>query len=159
MTQPPADFPPGSPDYPRQELLPQQVRPGRRRTWLVVVAAVVVVAVVVGVVVWRLTSGGDSGDRAVYCQRVRQLVNGGSVGGVPGVPGAGSVDKMLERLDSLRAVAPSAVRPAWDDLVATVGHAGQGGQGNVDVLSAMSDLRVIVADANSNCGTHIRDGF
>ncbi len=156
MTQPPADSPSGQPDYPRQELLPQQVQPHRRRTWLIVVSAVVVVAVVCGVVVWRLTSGGDSGDRAAYCQRVRQLVNAGAAGGLAHAPGSGSVDRLLGRLDSLRAVAPPAVRPAWDDLVAAVGHAGPGGPGGFDAVGVLNDVQVIVADANSNCGTHIR---
>lgn len=157
MTQPPADSPIGQPDYPRQELLPQQVQPRRRRTWLVAAAAVVVVAVVVGVVVWRVTGGGASGDRAVYCQRLRAAVHGGSGADIGGPRLTGG---MLDEIERVAAVAPAAVRPAWDDLL-TLAKQVTAGQKESDAvtLSALDDVQTIVSDANANCGLHLGNGL
>lgn len=159
MTQPPTDPPTGRPDYPRQELLPQQVRQRRSRTPWLVAAVVLVVAVVGGVVAWQLTSGGGSGDRAAYCQQVRQLSSGGRGGSLGNLDGAGSADRLLARLESIRAVAPSPVRPAWADLLQVISRTAGGRPSGVDVLGAMNDLQTIVADANRNCGTHIHLNF
>lgn len=154
MAQPPADSPNWQPDYPQQELLPQQVQRRRRRWPLVVGAAVVVVAVVAGVLVWQL-AGNGGGDRAAYCQRLRAAVGRGAdnVGSLQAASG------LLARLDEIRAVAPSTVRPQWDDLLRVVGESSGGRPPGGDVLGAMSDLRAIVADANANCGMHLHLGL
>ena len=140
--------------YPQQELLPQEIKPGRSRLPLLIGAAAVAVILVGALVAWWLLRDDGEQNRAAYCDAVRTLAPGGNLlgstsGGTP-TPAA---------LSRARDLAPSAVKSEWDDLFALL----QGpSAAQIDVLTGvrvLSDLRVIVGDANTKCGMNVQLPF
>ncbi len=155
MTQPPyGDMqpPPGEPTpYPRQELLPQRVAPGRSRLPLAIGAVAIVLALVGGLLAWWLLRDDGEQNRAAYCDAVATITHGGNLqAAASGGPAANRA-----ALARARDLAPSAVRSQWDDLVAIIQGPSNGQLGVATGLRLISDVRSIVADANANCGMHI----
>jgi hypothetical protein len=129
----------------RQELLPQEVQPARRRTALLITLGVVVLVVVgVGVVLW-LVNRGDGGDRSAYCETLRAATNDGDLAGALGSTDPAVVDQLADE-------APDAVADDWVLLVQLRDTFTQGGQPKAsDALAALSALQHIVSDADSEC--------
>ncbi len=159
MSQPPyGDAQPPDPEstpYPQQELLPQQVKPGRSRLPLLIGALALAVVVVGGLVAWWLLRDDGEQNRAAYCDAVRKLTSNGDLGAAA----SGDLSNAPAALSHARDLAPSAVRTQWDDIVALVPRLSTG---QVDVatgLRVVSDLRVIVDDANAKCGMDIQAPF
>jgi hypothetical protein len=150
MSEPPD---PGQrqPSYPRQDLLPQQVQPGRSRVPLVV-AAVAGVVLVAGVLV-ALRLAHDSGEhsRAAYCAALRSVTHDGDLSQAFAAASGGTPAE----LDRVRDLAPSAVRRQWDHLLAAV-QQGRSEPSIGDLAALFVDVRVIVDDAQSQCGLKIQ---
>ncbi len=140
--------------YPQQELLPQQVQPGRSRLPLILGAVAVVAALVVALVVWRVVHDDGEDNRAAYCNALKKVTTDGLSGLTQDLGnGAGTVPKAVTQLVAL---APDSVRTQWDDLVKL---ASSGAQGSADVSTfarVITDVQAIIADANSECGLDLR---
>jgi hypothetical protein len=151
MTLPPHS---DQPQYPRQDLLPQQVQPGRSRLPLVIAAAALVVALVGALVVWWVVHDDGEQNRAAYCSALRDLTrNGnGSLLQTAGSAGAG----VPAALGRLRDLAPSAVENQWDDLVSVVQSMPDGQPDVGQIARALTDLQAIIADADSGCGLKLQ---
>lgn len=141
--------------YPRQELLPQQVAPSRSRLPLVIGAVVVVLVVVAGLLAWFLLRDDGEDTRAAYCDAVRELTNDGDLQGAL----SGGLTDAPAAVAKVRDLAPTAVRSEWDDLYDLVQNPPTGGPDITTGLRLVSDLRVIVKDANDKCGTNINLGL
>lgn len=154
MSQPPYDDASeagAAPSYPRQDLLPQQVMPGRSRLPLVVGAVVVALVVVGGLLAWFLLRDDGEDTRAAYCDAVRELTNDGDLAGAV----SGGLAAAPAAVKKVRDLAPSAVHGEWDDLYSLVLDPPTSGPDITTGLRVVSDLRVIVADANDKCGMNI----
>jgi hypothetical protein len=142
--------PPDQPVYPRQELLPQQVKPGRSRAPFVVGLAAVLALAVGGVVVWLVLRDDGEETRAAYCQELRDLTNDGELLSNDGP----DLDALSDRLERLHEVAPSAVSDDWETLRDAVESAGS--TADLDaLLQAVDALRVIADDAEDNCDLQV----
>jgi hypothetical protein len=153
MSEPPD---PGQrqPSYPRQDLLPQQVQPGRSRVPLVVGAVAVVVLVAGVLVALRLAHHSGEQSRAAYCAALRSATHDGDLSQALGAAFSGT----LGDLGRVRDLAPSAVRRPWDELLAAV-QQGSSKPSLGEVAQLFIDVRTIAADAESNCGLTIQIPF
>lgn len=154
MTQPPYGETPSGwhPPYPQQQLLPQEVKPGRSRLPMVVAAAATALLLVGGLLAWWLLRDDGEQNRAAYCAALRTATHGGEL------PSElqGSLQEAATTLGRVRDLAPAAVRSQWEDLLAIVAHPPSGRVDIATGLRVVNDLRVIVADANGKCGLDIQ---
>ncbi len=136
--------------YPQQELLPQDIQPGRSRLGWIIALVVVIVLIGAGFAGWLiLRDDGESG-RAAYCSTLKKLIPGNDLLSAVGNGQASSLDQ-LHRLTGL---APSAVAGDWKTL-ASVASTVQGSSSQPDsgtFLSALGAIEHIVSDANDHCG-------
>ena len=139
----------GQPEYPRQELLPQQVKTRRSRLPLLAGAVAVVLLVVGGLVAWRLLAAGPD---AQYCTALRKLTHNGDLTGAFSGPGR-SVRAQLQHVVH---VAPSAVAPSWHTLQQLASHPGRGKLDPGKALQALGAVKTIANDARSNCGLNLQ---
>lgn len=159
MTQPPYDDD-GSgarpdPSYPRQELLPQEVQPGRSRLPLIIGAGVLAFLIIGGLLTWWALRDDGEGNRAAYCDAVRTLTHNGDLQGAL----SGGVADAPAAVAKVRDLAPSTVRSQWDDLYSLVQNPPTSGADIGTGLRVVSDLRVIVDDANDKCDMNIDLGL
>jgi hypothetical protein len=160
MTQPPYGEPQQPPygeppHYPQQELLPQQVLPGRNRLPLVIGAVAVVLALVAGLVAWRLVHDNGEDNRAAYCNALKRLTSADGLSGLTQDVGDGGTG-VPKAITDLVDLAPGSVSDQWHDLLQLVQSA-SGGQPDVgQIAQAFTDLQAIIADANSACGLDLQ---
>jgi hypothetical protein len=137
--------------YPQQELLPQDVQPGRSRASLVVGLIVVLALIGGGIAAWLLLRDNGESTRAAYCAAIKKAAPGSDLtSAVAG--GQGSITEQAKHLADL---APGAVSNDWKTLESFVASA-EKSQDNLDVTSALSAigaLKDIIQDSNDNCGT------
>jgi hypothetical protein len=137
--------------YPQQELLPQDVQPGRSRTPLVVALIVVLALVGGGIAAWLLLRDNGESTRAEYCAAIKKVAPTGDLTSAV----AGDQNSISDQAKHLADLAPSSVSGDWktlEDFVASV----EKSRDNLDVtsaLSALGALKHIVQDSNDNCGT------
>ncbi len=157
MTQPPNGDDP-QPQYPRQELLPQEVKRGRRHLPLIIATGalvVLVVLVVSALVMVRAVHDDGAQNRADYCAALRTLTYNGNLAQAA----QNAAQHTPDELTRVRDLAPSSVRGSWDDLVSLVADLSDGQPNVGQAASALSDLKAIVDDANNNCGMKIQVPF
>ncbi len=147
------DAPQGRPVYPQQELLPQEVKPGRSRLPLVIGLVVVFALIAGGVVTWLLLRNTGEDTRAQYCSALRTLTNNGDVTSAIGSADASTAEVLQQVLDT----APTAVKPDWQTL-RDLGNTASTSPDNVDISSALkaySAYQSIARDARDNCNLTI----
>lgn len=151
MTQPPYGQQPGSTRYSQQQLLPQQVRPGRSRKPLVIGLVVVLALIIGAVVAWAVLRNNGDTNRAAYCSQLKQVTNNGDLLGAA----SSGTTPTLDQFNKLRQLAPSAVKSQWDDLFAVVRQGPTVAPNPGMALRLLNDFQVISNDANANCGIKI----
>lgn len=138
--------PPGG--YPRQQLSQQEVKPGRSRTPLYVALVVVLVLLVGGVGGYLLLRDTGEDRRAEYCTALRDVTNDGDL-----LSAFDSADSStLGRLQHTADLAPDAVADSWKTLVDLVDSASASVPDVASAFQALTAVRAIVDDANSECG-------
>ncbi len=138
--------------YPQQQLSEQQVQPGTNRRPIYVGSAVAVVLLVVSAVLFTVLRDKGEDTRAEYCAELKDLTNEGDLASAFSTADESSVSRLL----TIREIAPDAVADDWT-LVSDVVQSGLDGQ-EPDLprmLTAFNALRVIAADAKSNCDLDI----
>lgn len=149
MTQPPYG---SGPDYPKQQLSPQQVAP-RRPRWPLIVGAVAVVVVLAGVLITlRVVHDNGERSRAAYCTALRTLTHNGHI--VEAFSGLS--EGSTAQIDHLRDIAPSAVKGQWDDVVPLLSRAPTSMPDMALAARVVTDLTAIVNDAKSSCGLSLQ---
>lgn len=133
-------------EYPQQELLPQDVRPGRSRTPLIIaVVSVVVLAAIVGGAYLLLRDDGED-TRAAYCDALRELTADGDLSAAAAAIGPEITDQLQQLIDD----APDSVADDWRKLRELA--ASDAGQPDASVtMDALESLQAILADARNNC--------
>ena len=100
------------PQYPRQNLLPQEVKPGRNRKPLFITIAVVIALVIAGGIAFLVLRDDGEDTREAYCAALRDLKGDGDLmGGLSGADAA-TADKLKTAMD----LAPNAVADDWKKL-------------------------------------------
>jgi hypothetical protein len=140
--------------YPRQELLPQQVHPGRSRLPLLIAAIAVVAALVLALVGWRVFHGDGEDTRAAYCAALRKATGAGGLGGLASTATTGRV--VPKAITDLADLAPQSVRNQWDDLIQLVRSLPGGSPDVGQAARAFTDVQAIIADAKSACGLDLQ---
>ncbi len=135
------------PSYPRQQLLPQEVKPGRSRRPLAIGLAVALVLVAGGGIAYYLMRDDGEDTRPAYCSALRDLTHGGDL--MAAVEGADS--KTLTQLDTVERLAPGAVSGDWSTLMSIARDAQGGSPDMAQALTAFNALKVIATDAKQNC--------
>ncbi|MGI8578348.1 MAG: hypothetical protein ACR2KG_10630 [Nocardioidaceae bacterium] len=151
MTQPPDGYQPAPAQYPQQQLLPQDVQSSRSRKPLIISLIVVLALIVGAVVAWAVLRNNGDSTRAAYCNQLKQVTNNGNLMGLATSGNAPT----LAQVKKLQQLAPSAVKPQWDDLFALVGRGTTGSTDPSMVLRVLNDFQVIANDASANCGIKI----
>lgn len=162
MTHPPYDGQPApdpgtggwqqQPSYPRQDLTPQHVQPGRSRLPLVIAAIAVLVAVVGGLGLWWILHDDGEQNRAAYCASLRTLTHDGDLSAITLNASGGSATALLSEVQRL---APAAVVSEWDDLVSLLVHPPTGQPDIALGARLVTDLQAIVSDARDKCALTI----
>jgi hypothetical protein len=136
-------------EYPRQELLPQDVRPRRSRTPLVIgIVAILVLAAGAGCAYLLLRDDGE-GTRAAYCDQLRELTADGDLDAAAAAATGAELSSQLQQLID---DAPNSVADDWQKL-RDLGES-VSADGDVDLsaaLDAMTSLRAIAKDAQDKC--------
>ncbi len=136
-----------TPSYPRQQLLPQEIKPGRNRRPLAIGLVVVLALVVGGGVAYLLLRDDGEASRQAYCSSLRDLTHGGDI--MAAVEGANA--KTLDHLDEVQQLAPGAVADDWSTLMGIAYDARGGSPDMAQALTAFNALKVIATDAKQNC--------
>ena len=135
-------------EYPQQELLPQDVRPGRNRTPLIIAAvAVLVLAAAVGGAYLLLRDDGES-TRSAYCESLTELTAGGDLSAAAEAMGPEVSEQLQQVIDE----APDAVADDWRRLRDLGTSAAS--QGDLDAsaaIDALESVQAIAADARDEC--------
>lgn len=137
-------------EYPKQELLPQEVRPDlghrRRRRWLVAAGLVAVVGIVAAVVL-VLTRDDDSG-RAAYCDGLAEVTVDGDLAAALEQADAST----LATVEQLAAGAPDAVEDDWDRILDLIEALNAGGDPTIsDAVGVFGAYQAIAQDADEHC--------
>ena len=136
------------PQYPRQNLLPQEVKPGRNRKPLFITIAVVIALVIAGGIAFLVLRDDGEDTREAYCAALRDLTGDGDLmGGLSGADAA-TADKLKTAMD----LAPERRRRRLEearrrDLV----RRSPARPDMSEALSLFSSLRAIADDAQSKC--------
>jgi hypothetical protein len=140
--------------YPQQELLPQEVRPGRSRLPLLIGLVAVLALIGGGVAAWLLLRDDGESTRASYCAAIKKAAPGGDItSALEDGPEAATAS-----FRTIADLAPDSVADDWKTLTDLLASA-QKSQSNVnlsDAISAFSALKSIVADSNDHCGTSFK---
>lgn len=144
---PPPWEPGQQPQYPRQQLSHQEVKPGRSRTPVFIGIAVVLALVIAGSVAFLLLRDDGEDTRAAYCAALRDLTDNGDLTGA--VEGAGSAT--LDDFTAVVDLAPNAVSDDWAKLQTGIERAQSGSPDYSQALSIFTSLKVISVDAKDNC--------
>jgi hypothetical protein len=137
--------------YPRQELLPHEVRPRKRRVPLVIGLVVTLALVGGGIAAWLLLRDNGDATRAQYCTEITSATRGSDITSILG----GGPRAAFAELHKLADLAPTGVAADWKTLTALLESA-QKSQSSANfsaVVAAAEALRSIIADSNAHCGT------
>ena len=135
------------PQYPRQNLLPQQVQPPPSRRPLIIGIAVACAVVLVGVVAFLLVRDDGEDTRAAYCAALRDLTRDGDLVGAASTADASTLNELRE----VRDLAPPAVADDWKRLESAASSAQSGSPDLGKVIEALGAVKVIARDAEDNC--------
>lgn len=139
--------PPDQPEYPKQELLPQDVAQGPNRKPLFIALAVVVVLALVAGGAYLLLRDDGEGSRTAYCDELRTLTKDGDLGAA--AEGAGP--ELSGQLQELVDDAPDKVADDWQTL-RKFAESSSGGTPDVASLGNLVEaLQAISKDARNNC--------
>lgn len=133
--------------YPRQNLLPQEVKPGRSRAPLFIGIAVVLALVIAGGIAYLVLRDDGEDTRAAYCAALRDLTKNGDL--VAAVEGANQ--STVDDLKAVMDLAPNAVAGAWEKLQQGIESAQSGSPDMSQALSIFGALKSISQDAKNNC--------
>lgn len=134
--------------YPRQQLLPQDVRRGVNRSRIYLVVAVVLALVVAGGVAFFLLRDKGEDTRAEYCAELRDLTDNGDLSSALSGADQSTLDRFLKIAD----IAPAAVADDWTRVTSVLqGALDSKTPGLGEALDAFNALRVIAKDAENNC--------
>lgn len=136
------------PEYPRQELLPQEVEPRRSRTPLIIGLVAVLVLAVAGCGAYLLLRDDGEGSREAYCDQLRELTDDGDLSAAADAIGPELSDELQQLIDD----APDTVADDWQKLRDLAESANDGGDVDLSVaLGAFEALQAIAQDAKSGC--------
>ena len=135
------------PQYPRQNLLPQEVKPGRNRKPLFITIAVVIALVIAGGIAFLVLRDDGEDTREAYCAALRDLKGDGDLMGGLSSADAATADKLKTAMD----LAPNAVADDWKKLNDAISSSQSGSPDMSEALSLFSSLRAIADDAQSKC--------
>ena len=137
--------------YPQQDLLPQDVKPGRSRKPLVI--GLVVLALVAGgiAVVLLVLRGDGESTREAYCTAIAELAPDDDLIGA--ISNADTTT--LDRARELPGLAPVSVADDWKTIEEVLTSASQASPqlSPTMFLQAYGALQSIIDDSNKNCGT------
>jgi hypothetical protein len=136
-----------APQYPRQNLLPQEVKPGRNRKPLFIAIAVVIALVIAGGVAYLVLRDDGEDTRAAYCAALRDLTNNGDLTGAFNGADATTADKLKTAMD----LAPNAVADDWKKLDDAISSSQSGSPDMSQALTLYASLRAIANDAQTKC--------
>lgn len=137
--------------YPQQDLLPQDVKPGRSRKPLVIGLVVALALVAGGITAWLLLRDDGESTREAYCTAVTELApNDDLIGAISNADTA-----TLDRAKELPGLAPTSVADDWKTIEEMLTSASQSSSqlSPTMVLQAYGALQSIIDDSNKNCGT------
>jgi hypothetical protein len=134
-------------DYPRQQLLPQTVRPRRGRTPLFVGIGLAIVLVVGGAVTYLALRDDGEDTRQAYCAALRDLTHDGDL--IAAADGADTTT--LDDLKAVQHLAPTTVSGDWSTLLSVAEKAQDGSPDWSQALTVFGALKEISSDAQSNC--------
>jgi hypothetical protein len=136
------------PQYPRQNLLPQEIKPGRNRKPLYIAIAVVIALVIAGGAAYLVLRDDGEGTREAYCAALRDLSDNGDLMSAVEGADARTADKLKAAID----LAPDVVADDWKKLESAVGDAQSGSSPDMSqALTLFASLRAIAQDAKDNC--------
>ncbi len=141
---------PGEPpvNYPRQELLPQDIKPGRNRKPIFIGIGVALVLIIGGVAAYFVFRDDGEDNREAYCAALRDVTDNGDLTSALDGADSSTVSDLQEVVD----LAPNAVSNEWKTLTDFVEDAQQSGEPDYGkALNAFTALREIRSDAESKC--------
>ena len=138
---------PGGQPYPRQHLLPQEIKPGRNRTPMFVAIGVVLALVIAGGIAFLVLRDNGEGTREAYCAALRDLTKNGDLSSAVEQADQSTVDEVRAVMD----LAPDAVAGAWKSLDEGVKQLQSGTPDLQQAMALYSALRKIASDARQHC--------
>ncbi len=145
---PPPKPSPGPGDYPRQDLLPQQIQRGTNRKPIYIGVAAVLALIVVGGLAFALLRDKGESTRAEYCAELRDVTKDGDLSAALSAADQTTLDRLL----AIQDIAPTAVADDWktlSDLVQTALDNQIPGLG--EGIAAFNAFQVIADDAENHC--------
>ena len=137
-----------APEYPKQELLPQQVATGSNRRPLVIGIVVALVLALGGIGAYVLLRDDEDANRAAYCDQLRDLTKNGDLSAAMDAFGPESADDLQQLIDD----APDAVADDWTKLRTLFESTTEGEDVDMSAaVEAIEALQTIAQDARSEC--------
>ena len=87
----------GGPQYPRQHLLPQEIKPGRNRKPIFIAIGAALALVVAGGIAYLAFRDDGEGTRAAYCAALKDLTHNGDLASAANQPGRDRADRSQDR--------------------------------------------------------------
>jgi hypothetical protein len=138
---------PGGQPYPRQHLLPQEIKPGRNRTPMFLAIGVVLVLVIAGGIAYLVLRDNGEGTREAYCAALRDLTKNGDLSSALEQADQSTVDDVRAVMD----LAPDAVAGPWKKLDEAVKQLQSGTPDFQQAMALYGALREIASDARQHC--------
>jgi hypothetical protein len=135
------------PQYPRQHLLPQEIKPGRNRRPVFIAIGAALALVIAGGIAYLVFRDDGEGTRAAYCAALKDLTNNGDLASVARQPSA----TLLDDLKTVEDLAPKTVADDWKSLDQGIRQAQSGTPDISQALTLYNALRAISLDAKNNC--------
>lgn len=146
---------PGGQPYPRQHLLPQEIKPGRNRKPMFITIGVVLALVIAGGIAYLALRDNGESNREAYCAALRDLTHNGDLTSAIDSADQSTVDKIQTVMD----LAPDSVADSWRTLDRGIKNAQSGSPDMEQALSLFSALKTIAGDAQDNCNLDLNIPF
>jgi hypothetical protein len=137
----------GGPSYPRQHLLPQEIKPGRNRTPLFIAIGVVLVLVIVGSIGYLALRDNGEDNRDAYCSALRDLTDNGDITSAINDADKATADDIKAVMD----LAPDSVAGDWKTIDKGITSIQSGSPDMGQALELFNALKGIASDAQKNC--------